>query len=95
MALMKTAEDGLRATGEPEKETHQAAWFRMLTRPVGHLLGTISVTVWVIVCAAFAHLHPEWQPPLVVVGATPFIIWTSVLSWRFERQRAESRDTLE
>lgn len=63
----------------------EQTWFGTLTRPVGHLCGTIAVSMLLLVCAVLAMIHPHWQPTLVVIGCVPLIIWSTVMAVIFHR----------
>lgn len=63
----------------------EKTWFETCTRPVGHLTGTITVTALAVVCAVVSWIRPEWQPTLVLIGATPLIIWATAMAVVFFR----------
>ncbi|WP_223623995.1 hypothetical protein [Microbacterium sp. EST19A] len=60
-------------------------WFRTITRPLGHLAGTVAVTANAVVCAVVSLINPQLQPPLVLIGAIPYIVWFTVMAVIFHR----------
>lgn len=74
----------------------QRTWFHTITRPVGPLVGTVLVTVNVLVCGIIATVNPQWQPGLVVVAVAPALVWYTFMAWVHQRGRTaapEDADT--
>lgn len=67
----------------------ETTWFRTLTRPVGHLVGTIVCTALLVASAVLASFYPQWQPALVLIGSIPLIIWATIMSVIFYRANTE------
>lgn len=71
------------ATPPPSRTSGQMSrmtWFGTLTRPVGHLIGTLTVAVIVVVGAVIVSIHPQWQPVLILITVIPFLLWALVMS---------------
>jgi hypothetical protein len=64
-------------------------WATTLTRPVGHLVGTIATTANAVVCAVLAAINPPLQPALVLLATIPAVIWYTAMAWSHHRGRAE------
>lgn len=73
----------------------QTTWFHTITRPVGPLVGTILVTVNVLVCGIIATINPTWQPALVIVAVAPAVVWYTFMAWVHQRERAGTRPEVE
>lgn len=73
----------------------ESTWIRTITRPVSHLVGTIVVMANVLVCGVIASTQPQWQPPLVLIGTIPLIVWFTLMAWKFERAKGASPEQAE
>jgi predicted membrane channel-forming protein YqfA (hemolysin III family) len=90
---MREAPSRIRPAEKAEDMT-RTTWLDSLTRPWGHLVGTIVVTALVVAGGIIASMDPQWQPSLILITGALFFLWMLVMSVvYYRRQSGERADT--